>query len=107
LGRSEVEAFLSWLANERKVSASTHRQALAALQNCSMLPNCTGSRLRMDYLFTRVMNEMILGGFMRPGEGVKVRPYANVSGLHGRSVERLTECTLGLNLTEAISPKES
>ena len=31
LGSSEVEAFLSWLANERKVSISTHRQALAAL----------------------------------------------------------------------------
>ena len=31
LGSSEVEVFLSWLANERKVSASTHRQALAAL----------------------------------------------------------------------------
>ena len=28
---SKVEAFLSWLANERKVSVSTHRQALAAL----------------------------------------------------------------------------
>ena len=31
LGGSEVEAFLSWLANEHKVSSSTHRQALAAL----------------------------------------------------------------------------
>ena len=31
LGSSEVEAFLSWLANERMVSVSTHRQALAAL----------------------------------------------------------------------------
>ena len=31
LGCSEVEAFLSWLANERKVSASAHRPALAAL----------------------------------------------------------------------------
>ena len=31
LGSSEVEEFLSWLANERKVSVSTHRQALAAL----------------------------------------------------------------------------
>ena len=30
-GSSEVEAFLSPLANERKVSVSTHRQALAAL----------------------------------------------------------------------------
>lgn len=31
LGGAEVESFLSWLANERKVSASTHRQALSAL----------------------------------------------------------------------------
>ena len=31
MGRAEVEAFLSWLANSRKVSASTHRQALSAL----------------------------------------------------------------------------
>ncbi len=30
-GLTGVEAFLSWLANERKVSVSTHRQALAAL----------------------------------------------------------------------------
>ena len=28
---SEVEAFLSWLANERRFPVSTHRQALAAL----------------------------------------------------------------------------
>lgn len=31
MGAIEVEAFLSWLANERKVAASTHKQALAAL----------------------------------------------------------------------------
>ena len=31
LGGMEVEGFLSWLANERHVSTSTHRQALAAL----------------------------------------------------------------------------
>ncbi|SPX19190.1 class 1 integron integrase protein IntI1 [Escherichia coli] len=31
LGSSEVEAFLSWLANERKVSVSTHRQAVGGL----------------------------------------------------------------------------
>jgi integron integrase len=31
LGGSEVEAFLGWLADERRVSASTHRQALSAL----------------------------------------------------------------------------
>lgn len=31
MGQAEVEGFLSFLANERRVSASTHRQALAAL----------------------------------------------------------------------------
>ena len=31
LGGTEVEGFLSWLANERRVSTETHRQALAAL----------------------------------------------------------------------------
>lgn len=31
MGASEVEGYLSWLANERKVAASTHKQALAAL----------------------------------------------------------------------------
>ena len=31
MGGPEVEAFLSWLSNERQVSTSTHRQALSAL----------------------------------------------------------------------------
>lgn len=31
LGGPDVEAFLSWLANDRKLSASTHKQALSAL----------------------------------------------------------------------------
>lgn len=31
MGRAEVEAFLSWLAEARSVSASTHTQALSAL----------------------------------------------------------------------------
>ncbi len=31
LGYGEVEAFLAWLAGERQVSASTHKQALSAL----------------------------------------------------------------------------
>lgn len=31
MGAPEVEAFLSWLANERSVAASTHKQALSAL----------------------------------------------------------------------------
>lgn len=31
MGRAEIEAFLTWLAGERRVAASTHRQALSAL----------------------------------------------------------------------------
>lgn len=31
MGRAEIEAFLGWLADERAVSASTHKQALSAL----------------------------------------------------------------------------
>lgn len=31
MGQAEVEAFLSWLAAERRVAVSTHRQALSAL----------------------------------------------------------------------------
>jgi integron integrase len=31
MGQAEIEAFLSWLANTRKVAASTHKQALSAL----------------------------------------------------------------------------
>ena len=31
MGKVEIEAFLSWLANERQVSPSTHKQALSAL----------------------------------------------------------------------------
>jgi len=31
LGQDELEAFLSWLANERHVAVSTHKQALSAL----------------------------------------------------------------------------
>ena len=31
MGGAEVEAFLSWLANTRRVAASTHKQALSAL----------------------------------------------------------------------------
>ena len=32
LGRAEVEAFLGWLASDRQVAASTHKQALSALR---------------------------------------------------------------------------
>ncbi len=45
MGGTEVEAFLSWLVNSRKVSASTHKQARSALLSFSMA-RCSGSICR-------------------------------------------------------------
>lgn len=40
LGVVDVEAFLSILANERKVSASTHNQVLSAVLYCFCIAKC-------------------------------------------------------------------
>ena len=50
MGAAEVQAFLAWLATERRVSVSTHRQALAALLFLYQKvfgPHCPGCR-RLD-----------------------------------------------------------
>ncbi len=54
MGQAEVEAFLTMLANERKVAPSTHRQALSALLYlykevlCQQLPcRCTPCATRL------------------------------------------------------------
>ena len=47
MGQPEVEGFLSYLANERRVSASTHKQALAALSfstSVCWISSCHGCR---------------------------------------------------------------
>ncbi len=77
LGSSEVEAFLSWLANERKVSVSTHRQALAALLFfygkvlCTDLPG-TVAKLAMRQPFVLfkglTFQKLCLPGAFRPGD---------------------------------------
>ncbi len=81
LGSSEVEAFLSWLANERKVSVSTHRQALAALLFfygkvlCTDLPwlqEGTVAKLAMRQPFVLfkglTFQKLCLPGAFRPGD---------------------------------------
>ncbi len=44
MGQVEVEVFLTYLATQRKVSVSTHRQALSALLFCTK--KCWGSHYR-------------------------------------------------------------
>lgn len=70
MGKDEVEAFLTMLANDRKVSVSTHRQALSALlflykevlsQNLPWLAVALGVSLRRSCRLIReaVSNEGI------------------------------------------------
>ena len=55
MGAAEVQAFLSWLAVERHVSVSTHRQALAAL-DVEMLAEALQGRevLGMNWIQARL-----------------------------------------------------
>ena len=50
MGQAEVESFLTWLAVDRKVAVSTHRQALSALlflyRQVRVTPSSSGSRCR-------------------------------------------------------------
>jgi integron integrase len=99
MGGPEVEAFLSWLANERHVSAATHRQALSALVFLYQrvighdLPwlNEIGrpkERLRLPVVMTadevarllgqlpdthRLLGELLYGTGMRVLEGARLR----------------------------------
>src|SRR5690606_7608939 len=67
LGQAEVEAFLTWLADDQRVAAATHRQALAAIL----------------FLYSRVLAEMtgehallarlLYGTGMRLSEALQLR----------------------------------
>src|SRR5699024_6585017 len=107
VGSSEVEACLSWLAIERKVSVSTHRQALAALLFfygkvlCTDLPwpqeigRPRPSR-RLPVVLTpdavvrilgflegehRLFAQLLSGTGMRISEGLQLRVGYNILGL--------------------------
>ena len=99
MGAPEVEAFLSWLASERKVAVATHKQALAALiflykQVLGVdLPwlNEIGrpkSRVRLPVVLThdevarvlvaleaphRLLGQLLYGTGMRIMEGIRMR----------------------------------
>jgi integron integrase len=99
MGAAEVESFLSWLANERQVAVSTHKQALSALVFLYQkvlgldLPwlNEIGrpkSRVRLPVVLThdevsrllmaleaphRLLAQLLYGTGMRIMEGVRLR----------------------------------
>ena len=99
MGGPEVEAFLSWLASERRVAVSTHKQALSAL--LFLYQKVLGveltwmneigrpkSRIRLPVVFThyevarlfaklggeqRLFMELLYGTGMRIMEGLRLR----------------------------------
>jgi integron integrase len=99
MGAPEVEAFLSWLANERKVAVATHKQALSALVFlyqrvlCLDLPwldeiGRPKSRVRLPVVLTpdevsrvllaleaphRLLAQLLYGTGMRIMEGIRLR----------------------------------
>ena len=130
LGSSEVEAFLSWLANERKVSVSTHRQALAALLFfygkvlCTDLPwlqeigRPRPSR-RLPVVLTpdevvrilgflegehRLFAQLLYGTGMRISEGLQLRVRDLVSITARSSCGRARAQGSGLDVTRSAAP---
>jgi integrase len=87
MGEAEINAFLSHLATEEGVSASTQNQALAAL----LLPYRT-----------------VLGGDVGNLEGVirarKRQRLPVVLTIAPRNGEEVPECSLGMGLAMAVSP---
>ena len=99
LGAPEVEAFLSWLASERKVAVATHKQALSALVFLYQKVLGTDlpwlaeigrpkSRVRLPVVLThdevsrvlmaldaehRLLGQMLYGTGMRIMEGIRLR----------------------------------
>ena len=73
----EVEAFLSWLSNERSVSASTHRQALSAL--LFLCQQVYGLRLPWMQAIgrpqrkPRLLGQLLYGTGMRIAEALQLR----------------------------------
>ncbi|WP_239802613.1 integron integrase [Escherichia coli] len=130
LGSSEVEAFLSWLANERKVSVSTHRQALAALLFfygkvlCTDLPwlqeigRPRPSR-RLPVVLTpdevvrilgflegehRLFAQLLYGTGMRISEGLQLRVRIWISITARSSCGRARAPGSGLDVTRSLAP---
>ncbi len=96
MGQPEVEAFLSWLAAERQVAVSTHRQALSAL--LFLYGKVLGQQLPWMQQIGRPVPRRRLPTVLAPDEVAAV--LARMSGVHGL-LARLLYGT-GMRITEGL-----
>lgn len=96
LGGPEVESFLSWLANDRQVAASTHKQALSAL--LFLYRNVLGQELPWMSELGRPRTQRRLPVVMTPDEVCRV--LALLEGEH-RTFAQLLYGT-GMRISEGL-----
>lgn len=85
MGGPEVEAFPSWMANERNVAVSTHRQALSAL--LFLYQKVLGVSLPWMDAIGRLVTSAVLGQI---GDS---EPEIGPSRLQAPGPRRLDSCT--------------
>jgi integron integrase len=96
LGGPEVEAFLSWVSNERGVSVSTHRQALSAL--LFLYQQVLGQQLPWMEAIDRPQRKPRLPVVLTSGEVAAI--LAQLDGTHGLLAGLLYGT--GLRIAEAL-----
>ena len=96
MGKPEVEAFLTWLSNERGVSVATHRQALAAV--LFLYQQVLGQQLPWMQDIGRPQRKPRLPAVLSCSEVAAV--LARLDGTHG-VLARLLYGT-GMRITEAL-----
>ena len=102
LSRPEVEAFLTWLAAERQVSASTHRQALSAL--LFLYQQVLGLKLPWMGEIGRPQGERRLPVVLTPEEVAAVLATLQAQPRHGPLLDLLGRLLYGtgMRLLEAL-----
>ncbi len=96
LGGPEVEAFLSWLAESRKVAPSTHKQALSAL--LFLYAKVLGVELPWMTEIGRPKSTRRLPVVLRPDEVARI--FALMTGEHGLLAQLLYGT--GMRINEAL-----
>lgn len=102
LSRADVESFLSWLASERGVSASTHKQALSAL--LFLYQQVLGLNLPWMGEIGRPNTERRLPSVLSPDEVATVLTTLPALGAHGPALGLLGQLLYGtgMRLLEAL-----
>jgi site-specific recombinase XerD len=96
MSAAEVEAFLSWLSNERRVSVSTHRQALSAV--LFLYQQVLGQKLPWMEAIGRPQRKPRLPVVQSPGEVAGV--LGRLEGVHALLAQLLYGT--GMRITESL-----